>query len=174
MRIARHLVPHGQVYCRKECIAGKFGIDFGDDQAGSERQSISVDLSAANDKDLAITRQIGCLLMRVGFRQYAIGAEGVEVAEVDVVVPGQGVRVALVAQDGDELEVTVEGPNLGVLADLMASTRVVSQRTLERVRRIELTLGVAPSHYERVDPSRHRESQPKPAAQDDGASTVTR
>ena len=64
--------------------------------------------------------------------------------------------------------------SLGVLADLMASTRVVSQRTLERVRRIELTLGVAPSHYERVDPSRHRESQPKPAAQDDGASTVTR
>ncbi len=37
---------------------------------------------------------------------------------------------------------------LGVLADLVASHRVVSQRTLERVRRIELAVGVEPSHYE--------------------------
>jgi glycosyltransferase involved in cell wall biosynthesis len=36
---------------------------------------------------------------------------------------------------------------LGVLADLIASQRVVTQRTLERVRRIELELGVLPSHY---------------------------
>ena len=36
---------------------------------------------------------------------------------------------------------------LGVLADLIAAHRVVSQRTLERVRRVELRLGVAPSHY---------------------------
>ena len=65
--------------------------------------------------------------------------------------------------------------SLGVLADLMASTRVVSQRTLERVRRIELTLGVAPSHYERVDPSLHRANQNFPnESQEDGAATVTR
>ena len=37
---------------------------------------------------------------------------------------------------------------LGVLADAIASHRIVSQRTLERVRRIELELGVPPSHYE--------------------------
>src|SRR5690606_4155215 len=43
---------------------------------------------------------------------------------------------------------------LGVLADLLASHRVVSQRTLERVRRIELVLGVAPSHYQPGDPRR--------------------
>jgi glycosyltransferase involved in cell wall biosynthesis len=36
---------------------------------------------------------------------------------------------------------------LGVIADLIAAHRIVSQRTLERVRRIELELGVAPSHY---------------------------
>jgi glycosyltransferase involved in cell wall biosynthesis len=36
---------------------------------------------------------------------------------------------------------------LGVLADLISSHRVVTQRTLERVRRIELELGVPPSHY---------------------------
>ena len=43
---------------------------------------------------------------------------------------------------------------LGVLADLVAAHRAVSQRTLERVRRIELEIGVAPSHYERVVPAR--------------------
>ena len=37
---------------------------------------------------------------------------------------------------------------LGVLADAIASHRIVSQRTLERIRRLELELGVAPSHYE--------------------------
>jgi glycosyltransferase involved in cell wall biosynthesis len=36
---------------------------------------------------------------------------------------------------------------LGVIADLIAAHRVVSQRTLERVRRIELELGVPPAHY---------------------------
>jgi glycosyltransferase involved in cell wall biosynthesis len=36
---------------------------------------------------------------------------------------------------------------LGVIADLISAHRVVSQRTLERVRRIELQLGVQPSHY---------------------------
>jgi hypothetical protein len=36
---------------------------------------------------------------------------------------------------------------LGVLADLISAHRVVTQRTLERVRRIELQLGVPPSHY---------------------------
>jgi glycosyltransferase involved in cell wall biosynthesis len=37
---------------------------------------------------------------------------------------------------------------LGVLADLIAAHRAVAQRTLERVRRIELQLGVEPTHYE--------------------------
>ncbi len=38
---------------------------------------------------------------------------------------------------------------LGVIGDLLAAQRVMTQRTFERVRRIELQLGVAPSHYER-------------------------
>jgi glycosyltransferase involved in cell wall biosynthesis len=38
--------------------------------------------------------------------------------------------------------------SLGVLGDLLAAQRTLSQRTFERVRRIELQLGVAPSHYE--------------------------
>jgi glycosyltransferase involved in cell wall biosynthesis len=37
---------------------------------------------------------------------------------------------------------------LGVLGDLLAAQRTLSQRTFERVRRIELALGVKPSHYE--------------------------
>jgi hypothetical protein len=38
--------------------------------------------------------------------------------------------------------------SLGVIGDLLAAQRTLSQRTFERVRRIELQLGVAPSHYE--------------------------
>ena len=38
---------------------------------------------------------------------------------------------------------------LGVIGDLLAAQRVMIQRTFERVRRIELQLGVEPSHYER-------------------------
>ncbi len=37
---------------------------------------------------------------------------------------------------------------LGVLGDLLHAQRVLGQRTLERVRRVELAVGVAPSHYE--------------------------
>jgi glycosyltransferase involved in cell wall biosynthesis len=37
---------------------------------------------------------------------------------------------------------------LGVIGDLLDAQRTISQRTFERIRRIELQLGVAPSHYE--------------------------
>ncbi|HUE28470.1 MAG TPA: glycosyltransferase family 2 protein [Solirubrobacteraceae bacterium] len=37
---------------------------------------------------------------------------------------------------------------LGVIGDLLDAQRVISQRTFERVRRIELQLGIEPSHYE--------------------------
>src|SRR5205807_10319734 len=38
--------------------------------------------------------------------------------------------------------------SLGVIGDLLDAQRTLSQRTFERVRRIELRLGVEPSHYE--------------------------
>src|SRR5437588_10912033 len=38
--------------------------------------------------------------------------------------------------------------SLGVIGDLLDAQRTISQRTLERVRRIELALGIEPSHYE--------------------------
>ena len=37
---------------------------------------------------------------------------------------------------------------LGVIGDLLAAQRVMTQRTFERTRRVELELGVPPSHYE--------------------------
>jgi glycosyltransferase involved in cell wall biosynthesis len=53
---------------------------------------------------------------------------------------------------------------LGVIGDLLAGTRSLQQRTLERVRRVELQLGVEPSHYE--------PGAPLPAA-GDGEAPVT-
>jgi glycosyltransferase involved in cell wall biosynthesis len=41
---------------------------------------------------------------------------------------------------------------LGVIGDLLAGQRVMTQRVFERVRRVELSLGVEPSHYERGAP----------------------
>jgi glycosyltransferase involved in cell wall biosynthesis len=42
---------------------------------------------------------------------------------------------------------------LGVIGDLLAAQRLMTQRTFERVRRIELQLDVAPSHYEANAPA---------------------
>ena len=44
--------------------------------------------------------------------------------------------------------VAVQLGALGVIGDILAGSRVVQQRILERVRRVELQLGVEPSHYE--------------------------
>jgi hypothetical protein len=53
---------------------------------------------------------------------------------------------------------------LGVIGDLLAAQRVMTQKTFERVRRIELELGVAPSHYEAAGDA----AKLGPAAQDRG------
>ena len=42
---------------------------------------------------------------------------------------------------------------LGVIGDLLASQRVMTQRVFERVRRVELALDVDPSHYEPGSPA---------------------
>jgi glycosyltransferase involved in cell wall biosynthesis len=48
---------------------------------------------------------------------------------------------------------------LGVIGDLLAAQRVMTQKTFERVRRIELQLGIEPSHYEagQAGPKRGRD-----------------
>lgn len=55
------------------------------------------------------------------------------------------------------LVIAVQLAALGVVADVLAAIRLLLQRTLERVRRLELQLGVEPSHYVPADP-------PPPAA----------
>ena len=50
---------------------------------------------------------------------------------------------------------------LGVIGDLLAAQRLLTQRTFERVRRIELQLGVEPSHYE---PGQPKGAPEEPAA----------
>src|SRR5215213_3938730 len=47
---------------------------------------------------------------------------------------------------------------LGVLGDLISGQRITLQRIFERVRRVELELGVPPSHYEPGAPGRGQES----------------
>ena len=44
--------------------------------------------------------------------------------------------------------VAVQLAALGVVGDILAGSRLLQQRMLERVRRVELRLGVEPSHYE--------------------------
>jgi hypothetical protein len=52
-----------------------------------------------------------------------------------------------------------------VIGDLLAAQRVMTQRTFERVRRIELQLGVEPSHYE---PGQPADAKPASEPQHDG------
>ena len=52
---------------------------------------------------------------------------------------------------GTLLIIAVQLAALGVLADVLAAIRVLMQRSLERIQRLELRLGVEPSHYESGD-----------------------
>jgi glycosyltransferase involved in cell wall biosynthesis len=53
---------------------------------------------------------------------------------------------------------------LGIVGDALAGQRVMAQRTFERIRRVELSLGIEPSHYERG--GTRVEAQPAPDAAD--------
>ena len=57
---------------------------------------------------------------------------------------------------------------LGVIGDILAGTRVLQQRVLERVRRVELQLGVEPSHYE---PGSGESDQPPTTGAQSGRAT---
>ena len=64
--------------------------------------------------------------------------------------------------------VAVQFVALGVIGDILAGTRVLQQRALERVRRMELHLGVEPSHYE---PGAKDTGQPPTTGADAGRAT---
>jgi len=49
--------------------------------------------------------------------------------------------------------ISVQMFGLGVVGDAIAGQRVIAQRTFERVRRLELELGIQPSHYEAGEPT---------------------
>jgi glycosyltransferase involved in cell wall biosynthesis len=55
--------------------------------------------------------------------------------------------------------------SLGVIGDLLDAQRTLSQRTFERVRRIELQLGVAPSHYQPGALATSPDETPSPASE---------
>jgi glycosyltransferase involved in cell wall biosynthesis len=57
---------------------------------------------------------------------------------------------------------------LGIVGDILAASRVLQQRTLERVRRVELQLGVEPSHYE---PGASQTGQPPTTGAEAGPAT---
>lgn len=57
---------------------------------------------------------------------------------------------------------------LGVIGDLLAAQRTLIQRLLEHTRRVELKLGVEPSHYE---PGAHDTGHQKTTGADAGAAT---
>ena len=57
---------------------------------------------------------------------------------------------------------------LGIIGDLLAAQRVMTQRVFERVRRVELQLGVEPSHYE---PGAPGSSRSKTTGADAGGAT---
>jgi hypothetical protein len=46
------------------------------------------------------------------------------------------------------LMIAVQFAGLAVLADVMSAIRLLLQRNIHSVRRLELQLGVEPSHYE--------------------------
>jgi glycosyltransferase involved in cell wall biosynthesis len=55
---------------------------------------------------------------------------------------------------------------LGVIGDLLDAQRTLSQRTFERVRRIELQLGIPPSHYQPAQPGLRQRDQTDPATEE--------
>ena len=68
---------------------------------------------------------------------------------IDWLVNGRrGGHVQSILLGGVLLVASIQLFALGVIADLISAHRTVSQRTLERVRRIELQLGIGPTHYQ--------------------------
>jgi glycosyltransferase involved in cell wall biosynthesis len=60
--------------------------------------------------------------------------------------------------------VAVQLAALGVIGDILSGSRILQQRILERVRRVELQLGVEPSHYEPGSQSGEQEATTGAAA----------
>ena len=64
----------------------------------------------------------------------------------------------------DDARIAVQLAALGVMADVLAAIRVLMQRSLERIQRVELQLGVEPSHYESADEGKEPAVHAQPAS----------
>jgi glycosyltransferase involved in cell wall biosynthesis len=99
---------------------------------------------------------VGLLALAVWIRFFVLFISGNGHGHVQSVVFGSTLFV-----------VAVQLAALGVIGDLLAANRVLIQRTLERTRRIELKVGVEPSHYEpgerRTGPRADGEMRAEPA-----------
>jgi glycosyltransferase involved in cell wall biosynthesis len=85
----------------------------------------------------------------------ALAAAAVWIRYLILLVDGQGSGHLQSVIVGAVLVIAaVQLAALGVVADILAGMRTLQQRTLERVRRVELQLGVGPSHYEEGEPQR--------------------
>ncbi|MBA2506531.1 MAG: glycosyltransferase family 2 protein [Thermoleophilaceae bacterium] len=84
------------------------------------------------------------------------------VAAVALVIWGRFAYLTFLADDPGHVQSVVLGSALlviavqlaalGVIGDILGGSRIFQQRTLERVRRIELHMGIEPSHYEPGNP----------------------
>ena len=84
---------------------------------------------------LAAIVGLGALVIFGRFLWFYLGGEGA--GHVQSLILGAMLFIA-----------AVQLAALGIVGDVLAGSRVLQQRVLERVRRVELQLGVAPSHYE--------------------------
>jgi glycosyltransferase involved in cell wall biosynthesis len=62
------------------------------------------------------------------------------------------------------LVIAVQLAALGVLADVLAAMRILLQRSLERIQRLELHMGVQPSHYDNTEAPDHDRALTESAA----------
>jgi hypothetical protein len=62
------------------------------------------------------------------------------------------------------LVIAVQLAALGVLADVLAAMRILLQRSLERIQRLELHMGVQPSHYDDTEGPEHDQALTESAA----------
>jgi glycosyltransferase involved in cell wall biosynthesis len=97
----------------------------------------------------------------VRFVYFLIGGEG-------------GGHIQSLILGGTLLVIAVQLAALGVVADVLAAIRLLLQRTLERVRRLELRLGVEPSHYEAGDGPAVREAEEERAPTQSASGVGTR
>ena len=86
---------------------------------------------------MTLAALIGVVAAGIWIRYLILLAQGEGAGHLQSVIVGAVLVIA-----------AVQLAALGVVGDILAGMRTLQQRTLERVRRVELQLGVEPSHYE--------------------------